>query len=52
MYNCAHPGSSNEIVTVEFGKRIGEKLFFQKVLDLLIVTLDWVKYTTYDGMGQ
>ena len=40
MYNCAHPGSSNEIVTVEFGKRIGEKLFFQKVLDLLIVTLD------------
>ena len=39
MYNCAHLRSTKESLTGECGKKMCEGLFFQKVSDVLIVTL-------------
>ena len=38
-YNCAHLRWTKESLTVEFGKKMCEKLFFHKVSDILIVTI-------------
>ena len=40
MYNCAFLGSTKESLTVEFGKRMCEKLLSQEVSDYRAVPFD------------